>query len=115
MANTNVRPDLTNFPFEGGAGGLRARLLDHDGPASYTTGGETLNAAALLALGFRQVVMCLTMPSADGTDLVEAFIPNKKSGTSIKLVWSVRTTGAEEANATNLSAKSCKIFIVGIP
>ncbi len=112
MANTNVRPDLTNFPFEGGAGGLRARLIDHDGPASYTTGGETITAASL---GFRRISYVGTTATAGQEDLVEPSIPNKKDAASFKLIWSVRTTGAEEAAAANLSARSCKLLVVGIP
>lgn len=109
MAEVDILKGLNYFPFAS-ADGLSAKLIDHDGPASYTTGGETVLASKL---GFKSIAMVLASPSADGGDFVEGFVGAKKMGTSVKLVWSVRTTGAEEANATNLAAKSCKLLVIG--
>ena len=112
MANTNVQDGLGKFPFMKGAGGLVARMIDHDGPASYATNGETILAAAL---GFKRIAFVIPMGTSDVADFVTAYIGIKKMGTSFVLVWSVRTTGAEVANATNLSGKSCKLLVVGLP
>jgi len=109
MAETNVLGGLGYFPFAS-ADGLSAKFVDHDGPASYTTGGEIVTGAKL---GFKQIAFIAGSVSADGTDLVEGFVGQKKMASSAKLIWSVRTTGAEEANATNLSAKSVKLLVVG--
>lgn len=112
MANTNVQNGLANFPFMGGAGGLRARLIDHDGPASYPTGGEVITAASL---GMRSIAFVISTMSLSGVNYVEPYLGNKKSATSFKLMWTVVATGAQVANAVNLSTESCKLLVVGLP
>jgi len=108
MANTDVVPGLKCFPF---ADGLMARIIDHDGPSSYTTGGEVINASAL---GFKTISFVQGAASQGGGNLAEAAILAKKSATSFKLVWFVRTTGAEVANAVDLHTDSVKLLVVGL-
>lgn len=112
MADTNVEIGLGGFPFEGGAGGLKARLIDHDGPASYTTAGETITAASL---GFKTICFVIAMASLAGTRYLHPYIVAKGvNPTSFKLLWTVVSTGAEVANAVDLSADSCKLLVVGL-
>lgn len=113
MANTNVEVGLGKFPFMKGAGGLVCRLVDHDGPASYTTGGETIQAAAL---GFKRIAYIGGgVGSAGGANFIVPFLLGKGMRTSFKLGWNVQATGAEVAAATNLSADSVKLLVVGLP
>ena len=94
-------------------GPYMARLVDHDGPTSYTSpGGETITA---LSLGFKRVLAVFAMASDDGTQFAMARIAAKKTATSFRLLWYLSTTGAEIANATNLSARSLKLLVIGIP
>lgn len=108
MANVNALGGLMTFPF---ADGVVARIVDHDGPLLYAAGGETITARAL---GFKSLMLCIAAAAASGSFLTQAYIPNKKLGATVKIVWSTRTTGAE-SGAVDLSAQSCKLFVVGIP
>jgi len=108
MANNDAINGLKIFPL---ADGLTSRLIDHDGPSSYTTGGETINASAL---GFKNVVAVFSMASKAGSRTTQAYIGSKGIATSFKLVWITRTNGAEIGNGTDLSADSCKLLVIGM-
>ena len=93
-------------------GPYMARIVDHDGPASYTTGGETITAAGL---GFKRIISVMTSGADDGSAFCAVRHSVKKTQVSFRLQWYVATTGAEVANATNLSARFCRLQIIGIP
>lgn len=86
----------------------RILYFDHDGPSSYTTGGETLNAADFNISAFDYV-------EASGSDnSAHVCIPvfgAKGEVRSIKLMW-ILTGGAEVAGAVNLSGRFCRLRIV---
>jgi hypothetical protein len=111
MANTNVEAGLANFPFHGGAGGLRAKLIDHDGPVLYAAGGEVILAATL---GFRKIAFVVVMGSASGTYYCFPYIDQKGMDSQFKLYWFVAATAAE-AGAIDLSTESTKLLVVGLP
>ena len=112
MANTDVLNGLKVFPFGEGGSGMVAKIIDHDGPSSYTTGGETINASAL---GMKRILFVQGAVSAGGGNMAEAAILKKGTDTSFKLVWFVRTTGAEVGAATDLHTDSVKLLVIGIP
>lgn len=107
MAITNIEQGLALFP----VGNLLHRLIDIDGLASYTTGGQAITAASL---GFKRILFVASMTAADASNFTQALIAAKKGASSFKLMWFVATTGAEVANAVNLSTKSAKLYIVGV-
>lgn len=112
MANTNVISGLGKFPWDGGASGLVARLIDHDGPSSYSTGGEAITAASL---GFKRIAFVQSMASNSGTYFTVPLIAAKKMTTSFKLMWFVAADGAEAAAAADLDAEATKLLVVGLP
>lgn len=95
-------------------------IIDHDGPASYTnsgvfsTSGETVNASDLGVGGF-DFVDEITL-SSDGLNTVEIAFPSiSTSGnfgdaqTKFTVHWFVAASGAEVANAVNLSTKAVRL------
>lgn len=92
-------------------GPYRARLVDHDGPASYTTGGETITA---ISLGFKRILYVNASGIDDGSGFTSVRHSTKKSQISFRLQWYVASTGAEVANATNLSARFVRLLVVGV-
>jgi hypothetical protein len=88
-------------------GNKRVGLVSHPGVSSYVAGGETLYPAAFGLKGFEAV---FAMGSDDGSYIAEI---TTVTPTSCKVVWTVRTTGAEVAGATNLSARKVPIMAIG--
>ncbi len=88
----------------------RILYVDHDGPASYTTGGETI-----LVSDIESGLSAFDFVSASGSDnsahVCKPVFGAKGEVRSFKLLW-ILTGGAEVANATNLSARFCRLRIV---
>lgn len=101
-------------------------IVDHDGPASYANGGtpstsgEVINASDF-GLGGFELVQCDHL-SQDGLNdvfaqLVNQSAPGDTIGNAVptaRLRWFVTSTGAEVANAVNLSTKSIRLQIRGV-
>lgn len=100
MANTLIKgsPGPT-------AAGMIEVLFDHDGPASYTTGGETITAASL---GYKRIVALFPSASDNAAHVISARFSAKGSQASAKLVW-VLTGGVEVANAVALNGRFCRV------
>lgn len=100
-------------------------IVDHDGPASYNntgtglTSGETINASDF-GLGGIELIQADSI-SSDGVNTVYPTIINQSTsgpqGNAVPtatLRWFVTATGAEVANAVNLSGKSIRLQIRGV-
>lgn len=96
-------------------------IVDHLGPTSYVTGGETITAAQYGVGGiefvntmndFTQGTAQYTGVSFSGTYFVNVIMPTTTAlgGALSKftLKWYVVATGAEVANTTNLSAEKVR-------
>jgi hypothetical protein len=124
MANTNA-------PFAGydtSWGNKKAWQGAHFGPASYTTGGETLSASTFGWGGF-ELVLAANHGGAT-VDSIPMIVPlsisqnyfvgitfsTSASGAqaSVTIKWYVTSTGAEVANATNLSAEKVRLLAIGV-
>ena len=97
-------------------GRSRAVILDHTGPTSYATGGESLGQSAfggpnILGLaGFYKVDGGLTM---SGTYRVDCIYGGAGVRSTVKLKWTVYATGTEVAAATNLSGETVRLLAIG--
>ncbi len=110
MANSNAFPGLNIFPL---AEGLVARLIDRDGPNPYPTGGEVVTAATL---GFKLIhYIGGSVSNVSSAKIVTGGTIKKGGSVSVLIIWSTRTTGAEVANGTDLTADSAKLLVIGIP
>ena len=111
---------LDGFP-AGGFGDRYVSCVDHFGPASYTqvttgtppTGGDSISAAEF---GLK----ALSMVWADGLSdngqfnvLCSPGNSNRGEPTTWFLEWVTAATGAQVAGATNLSARSIRLFAIG--
>jgi hypothetical protein len=105
MANTDVDAKLV------AVGPYNEVMKDHDGPASYPTGGEVITA---ISLGLKQIFSVVASGSDNGAQFTCVRFATKKGVTSFKLLWFVNTTGAEVANAVDLSARFCRLLVKGI-
>lgn len=98
--------------------------FDHDGPASYAnaggfiTHGEIINAADIGMGGFEFIDSGDL--STDALHTVLGLLPSQSSSTdpvnmpapaspTFRLMWFVQATGAEVANAVNLSTKTVRL------
>lgn len=92
-------------------GNKNVTVIDHLGPASYATGGETLTAAQF---GYGGIEVIVGSMDASSTYFVEAIHPGVGGApATIKLQW-FTMNGTEVSNATNLSTKSVRLIIVGV-
>ena len=90
---------------------LAARAIT--GPTSYTTGGVLLAATRFGLLSVVRFRLPETL-SASGTYYVRILRTGTGVTASIALVkWFVLSTNAEVANATNLSAETIRIAVIG--
>ena len=105
MANTKLK----DYP-AAIAGGKQIVVLDHDGPASYPTGGEVFSARQC---GLKTIDSIQAGLSSDLADYVWPVITVKGSRPSVKLFWVVVATGAEVANAVDLSTKFVRLTVIG--
>jgi hypothetical protein len=112
------KPQLDGYPRD--IIGKRFCVGTHVGPASYTaitvasppTGGDTLYAKEFGLKAFDSVA---PLSSDNGQYGAVAVFPEgiTKGSTSCKLLWKTLATGAEVAPATNLSARTLRILVVG--
>lgn len=106
---------MANTPIKGFAGetanGLRTVAYFHDGPSSYSTGGETITAQSL---GLRKILSVQSSGSDDGAYWTTVRFAVKIPGgaSSFKLLWSVIATGVE-AGAIDLSSRFVVLVAVG--
>jgi len=84
--------------------------IDHAGPASYTTGGQTLTASKY---GLRSLDYVGGGLSISGTYEAKGKAVKRGLSTTYKLVWYVVATGAEVTAATNLSAETVRLLAIG--
>lgn len=106
-------------------------IADHQGPVSYTTGGETIRAADFGLGGFEFIeagnldtfTVNGQIVQLDGVDFSATNVVSLRyaattapgvPAASIVMKWYVITTGAEVANTTNLSSKSVRLRILGV-
>jgi hypothetical protein len=96
-------------------------VADHAGPASYATlvvaspptGGDTVSVAEF---GFKSSITAVMQGmSDDGQYLVKAVDtqPGRGEIKTLQMIWVVAATGAQVANATNLSARKVRLFAIG--
>src|SRR6266436_4470511 len=95
-------------------------VVDHKRPASYTqigiatppTGGDVLTAAEC---GLKFISAVNGGISDDGQFSVEASMTAGGGAevAQVRLLWSVATTGAQVAGATNLSARTIRFWVMG--
>jgi hypothetical protein len=104
-------------------GNRGACVADHTGPASYvtwtgTSGGQTLNGAnkPVNEFGLRGLDMVIPVGiSVSGTYYVKAqfLAGNGGAQTQCTLVWYTVSGNAQPSAATNLSAETVRLFVVG--
>lgn len=87
----------TSFPARDRLNDRMVRQVRYTGPASYATGGESVNSAADLGMGEVYGVSGGVISDGSTTRLLWFDYANQK------LMWFVTSTNAEVANATNLS------------
>lgn len=103
MANTGIKDARDTW-------GIRfAHTIDHDGPASYTTGGETIPASVF---GFKFIAAVIAHGSDNSAHVCVPVFTGKGAKTSFKLMW-ILTGGLEVANAVNLSARFVRLTVYG--
>jgi hypothetical protein len=118
---------LPNYPQPFGTRQLW--IGDHQGPANYQTGGETLNASALGWSSFDSVrggmtfnssnngfyTMRVYYPSAQSPALSNnSIVGNLPSGSNnVTLVWVVSSNSAEVAANSNLAGEFCRVEFYG--
>ena|SRR3990172_3367246 len=83
------------------------KILQYTGPASYATGGETINAYDA-GLGAIDEVL-FAGAAYDGTD----FRLVTWQASTGKVVWFVPNTNAQVANGTDLSAFIVQVEVIG--
>jgi len=101
-------------------GSKRAQIALLTGPASYTqvtTGAPPTGGQALVAtnFGLKWIDYAFSGVSDDGQYEV-VFSPATSSNLSPgtwTAIWKVAHTGAEVAGATNLSARTVRVFLIG--
>lgn len=88
--------------------------FDHQGPVSYATGGETVNASDLGVGGFEFIDLENVTPS--GTFMVQMQPTAQGTGnatSSFLLIWFTTTAvgvqSTQVTNATNLSAQTVRL------
>ena len=102
MADTNV--------FENTVGALRETVFKHTGPASYSTGGETITAAQL---GLKSLISVQVSGDSTGAYFTVAKVPATKFSSSFVIIWQNVSDGAEVTATTNLSASTVTIRALG--
>jgi hypothetical protein len=96
--------------------------LDHTGPASYTTGGETIGTTnaftgiAVLGLSVIDFIDCSGL-SVSGNFWVQAQVTGTGSRKSWKLLWFTATASVpsltQVAAAVNLTAETVRLVYIG--
>jgi hypothetical protein len=91
-------------------------IVDHTGPVSYTTGGETINASDFGIGGFETVaVHALSSPGLNGVAVIfsTTAAPTGAAVKTVKLKWFTSATMVTEASG-NLSAQTVRLQIRGV-
>lgn len=110
MSNTM----LTGYPHT--TGGQVWAVMDHSGPTSYTTGGETLTTFTLRLPGIDFISLPNPAVTISGNYTVSIIYPSGYKGIplpSVTMKWYVVATGLEVANGTNLSSELIRIQAIG--
>lgn len=115
--------DIVAVPLDPVSGRNKVITVDHYGPASYTTGGETwpsVNPNQVTggpnSLGEASVIniLALTGITESGTyRLLPIFGGKGAIKSNVKLKWFVVATGLEVAAAVNLSAEVIRLSVLG--
>lgn len=100
------------------AGQGRVVPVDHVGPSSYTTGGETYgnqnSQTGISVLGLAELDAVIGGPSKSGNYFVYAYPSNQKQ---FKLVWVTATSGipttTQVTAAVDLSGETVRLLVVG--
>lgn len=100
------------FPAAGIASGLNIAINDVAGPAAYVTGGVFVSASAI-GLATAKFVKAMDL-SSDGLNFVRIIAVAGLGAARFKVLWFVNATGAEVANATNLSTKTIRVMGLGL-
>src|ERR1700681_2674083 len=100
--------DFTQFRGEDESATKRRTQGIYTGPASYATGGDPLLPADLKLgqLDYLDIGTAADAPFTTAYTVVYDYV-NQKA------IWLVQTTGLQVANATNLSAISCRFEAIG--
>lgn len=91
-------------------------MVDHAGPASYTTGGETISPFPYGMTGIDFINLPNPAVSVSQNYQVVLVWPTGQNGlslSSIKMMWIVLSTGLEVAASTNLSAERVRMQVIG--
>ena len=99
----------------------RAIPLDHAGPASYTTGGETFgNSNAMTGVttqGLAVLDNVIGGPSLSGNYFVYCIPSGTGERKTFKLVWVTATTGipttTQVTAAVSLTAETVRLLVIG--
>jgi hypothetical protein len=108
---------LTGFP-EPVAGRTKWSFVDHTGPLSYVTGGETYPTQSAFGgpnnLGLSGVYFVVPTWSSDGAYYIVPKYAGKGGvrGTAT-LQWFVAATGQQVAAGTNLSGATVRLMVIG--
>lgn len=114
MPNTT----LQGLQAEPVSGRVKWTFLDHTGPASYVTGGETFPTQSAFGgpnnAGLASVYFIAPTWSQSGTYFIvpQYAGPGGVRGTC-QLLWFVTATGAQVAATTNLSGETVRLMILG--
>lgn len=105
-------------------GNKKSEVVEHIGPDSYTTGGETFDAKHLGWGGFEWVDLphgekVATLGNTYSGDYFVRVIYSTTSAvngvlSSVKLQWFVAATGLEVAGSTDLSAEVIRMLVTGV-
>lgn len=96
----------SNFPARDRMNDRVVREVQYTGPASYTTGGESVNSAADLGMG---EVFGVYGTIGDGSAIRIPFFDY----TNQTIQWFIPNTGAEVANGVDLSTFSGTLLFTG--
>ena len=99
----------------------KAIPVNHVGPASYPTGGETYgtanNQTGITVQGLATLTNVIGGPSNSGNYFVYAIPQSVGETKTFKLVWVTATTGipttTQVTAATNLNAETVRLLVIG--
>jgi hypothetical protein len=109
----NGNPFLYEQPFAIG-GHVKCCLQNLKGSSSYATGGDTLNASSL-GLGPNGKILFIHVSTTyNATYSPKVIYSGRGPNASVKILWIVNATGAEVANAVDMSASLFRVEAIGI-
>lgn len=92
------------------AGNYRTCIAQVDGPASYTTGGQRIDAQAL---GLKWIYFVGISADNTATNLVTPIFAVNTPVDHVHMMWIVAATLLEVAAAVDLSASNFRLFVIG--